>query len=62
MAVTAGTAAHSDLHSFRLAYPVVRSSSRAQVTAAALLTMVAMTLWLVVVPLEFVLHLTVSTV
>jgi hypothetical protein len=58
----AGTAAHSDLHSFRLAHPVVRSSSSAEVTAVAVLSMLAMTLWLVVLPLEIALHLTVSTV
>lgn len=57
----AGTAAPSDLHSFRLAHPVVRSPSPAQVTAVLVLSMFAIALWLIVLPLEIALHLTAST-
>jgi hypothetical protein len=49
----------ADLHTFRLAHPVVRSSSRFELTALALLSIVAMTLWLVVLPVEFVFRVTV---
>ena len=49
----------AELHSFRLAHPVVQRSSSFDITALAALSIVAMTLWLVVVPIEFVLHLTV---
>jgi hypothetical protein len=41
---------------------VVRPSSRAEVTAFAVLVMLAVVLWLVVLPLEIALHLTGSTV
>jgi hypothetical protein len=49
----------AELYSFRLAHPVVQRSSSFDVTALAALSIMAMTLWLVVVPIEFVLHLTV---
>jgi hypothetical protein len=48
----------SDLHTFRLAQPVVRRSSRVEVTAIGVLSVAALTLWLLVVPAEFVLGLT----
>jgi hypothetical protein len=62
VALSAAGTAESDLHSFRLAHPVVRSSSGAEITAVAVLSIVAMTLWLVVLPLEIALHLTASMV
>ena len=46
----------SELHSFRIAYPVIRTSSRPEVTAVVLLTIAAMTLWLLVIPGEFALR------
>jgi hypothetical protein len=48
-----------DLHSFRLAHPVVRSSSTFELTALAALSCAALALWLVVLPLELALHMTV---
>ena len=51
--------APADLHSFRLAHPVVRTSSRFEVTTLAVLSVVAMTFWLVVPPLEVVFRLSV---
>ncbi len=48
-----------DLHSFRLAHPVVRPSTRLDVTALAILSVAAMVIWLVVLPAEFLLGLTV---
>ena len=48
----------SDLHTFRLAQPVVRRSSRVEVSAIGVLSLAALTLWLLVVPAEFVLGLT----
>jgi hypothetical protein len=36
----------------------VRSSSRFETTALALLSIIALTLWTVVLPIEVVLHLT----
>jgi hypothetical protein len=50
----------SDLHSFRLAHPLVRRSTRFEITAIAALTIAAFTLWLLVLPLELALHLTVT--
>ena len=44
------------LHSFRIAQPVIRSSSRPEITAVVLLTIVAMSLWLLVIPGEFALR------
>jgi hypothetical protein len=55
--MVAVTPTRTDLHSFRIAHPVVRTTSRFEVTAAASLTVMAMVLWLLVLPLEFVLHL-----
>ena len=49
----------SDLQTVRLAHPVVRRSSRVEVTAIGVLSFAALTLWLLVVPAEFVLQLTV---
>jgi len=49
----------TDLHSFKLAHPVVRPTSRIDVTAVAVLSLAALTIWLVVLPVEFVLRLTV---
>ncbi len=49
----------SNLHTFRLAQPAVRRSSRVEVTAIGVLSLAALTLWLLVVPAEFVLRLTV---
>jgi len=57
--VAAPSTTSADLHSFRLAHPVVQRSSSFDITALALLSIVAMTLWLVVVPIEFVLHVAV---
>jgi hypothetical protein len=57
--VVSAAMTNSYLHSFRLAHPVVRSSTRFELTALAVLSMAAITLWLLVVPLEFALHLTV---
>jgi hypothetical protein len=37
----------------------VRSSSRVETTALAVLSIIALTLWTVVLPIEVVLHLTV---
>jgi hypothetical protein len=48
-----------DLHSFRLAHPVVRTSSSIEITTLALLSVAAMTVWLIVVPLEFAFRFTV---
>ena len=48
----------ADLHSFHLAHPVVRRSSRFELTAVLSLSMCAMTLWLLVIPVEFVFHVT----
>jgi hypothetical protein len=57
MATAAATAL--DLHSFRLAHPVIRPSRRVDATALAFLSVIAMAIWLVVLPAEFVLGLTV---
>ena len=48
-----------DLHSFRIAHPVIRTSSRTEVTTVAVLSTAALMLWALVVPLEFLLQLTV---
>jgi hypothetical protein len=48
----------ADLHSFRLAHPAVRTSSRADVTAAAFLSVLALALWTVVLPIEVLFHVT----
>ena len=52
-------AAYEELHSFRIAHPVIRTSSRAEVTAVAALATLAMILWLIVVPLELALRVSV---
>jgi hypothetical protein len=52
-------AAYDDLHSFRIAHPVLRTSSPVEIGAIATLSTIALLLWLVVVPLEFALRLTV---
>ena len=52
------SAAPTPLHSFRLAQPVVRRTSRFEVTAVLSLSMCAMTLWLLVIPVEVLFHLT----
>ena len=48
----------ADLHTFRIAHPVVRTSSRFELTTVALLVMVALSLFAVVVPLELLLPIT----
>jgi hypothetical protein len=53
------SAAATDLHSFRLAHPVVRTTSRVDLTAITVLSIAAITIWLLVLPAEFALHLTV---
>ena len=55
----AAARARSELHSFRLAQPVVRRSSRLEVTAVLALLVVSLTLWLLVIPAEFIIRLTV---
>ena len=57
--MVAAPSTSADLHSFRLAHPAVQRASSFDITALAALSIVGMTLWLVVVPIEFVLHLTV---
>jgi hypothetical protein len=52
-------ATRSDFHSFRLAHPIARSSTRFELTAIAVLSIAALTIWLFVVPVEFALHLAV---
>ena len=52
-------AAASELHAFRIARPVFGASSRLEATTVAALSMVALLLWLVVLPLEFALIVTV---
>jgi hypothetical protein len=49
----------SDLQSFHLAHPVIRATSRFDLTAVAVLSILDITIWLVVLPLEFALRLTV---
>ena len=49
----------SDLHAFRLAHPVVRTTSRFDLTAITVLSVAAITIWVLVLPAEFALHLTV---
>jgi hypothetical protein len=53
-AVTASATTRSQVRTLRLAQPAVRTSSRREVTAVAVLVVLAMVLWLVVLPLEFV--------
>ncbi len=57
--MVAAATTRSDLHSFRLAQPVVRRSSRLEVTAVFVLLVLALALWLLVIPAEFVIRLTV---
>ena len=45
-------AAPTDFHSFRLATPVIETKSRFEVTAFAGLSLVALTIWLLILPLE----------
>ena len=52
-------ASSTGLRSFRIAHPILRRSSRFEVTTVAVLAMLAMTLWFVVLPLELALRLTV---
>jgi hypothetical protein len=47
----------TDLHSFKLAHPIVRTTSRFDLTALAVLSMTAITIWLLVLPAEFALRL-----
>ncbi len=53
------SAAATDLHSFRLAHPVMRVTGRFDATALGILSLVAFAVWLLVIPAEFALHLTV---
>ncbi len=57
--MVAAATTRSDLHSFRLAHPVVRRSSRLEVTAVSVLLVVSLALWLLVIPAEFIVRLTV---
>jgi hypothetical protein len=51
--------APTDLHSFKLAHPIVRTTSRVDLTALGVLSIVAITIWLLVLPVEFMVRLTV---
>lgn len=57
--MVAAATTYSDLHSFKLAHPIVRTTSRIDATAIMVLSIAALTIWLIVVPAEFVLRLTV---
>jgi hypothetical protein len=56
-AVPSAAMARSDLHSFRLAHPVVHRSNRLEVGAFAVLSIAALTIWLIVLPIELLLQL-----
>jgi hypothetical protein len=49
----------SDVHSFRLAHPAIRPSSRFEITAVLALSIAAIMMWAVVVPTELLLRVTV---
>jgi hypothetical protein len=57
-AVIAVVHPRADLHTFRIAHPVVRTASRFELTTVALLVMIALSLFAVVVPLELLLPIT----
>jgi len=59
MSAAPAASAATELRSCRLATPVVQPTNRFEVTAVAVLSVIAMTIWLVVLPAEVVLRLTV---
>ena len=59
MSAAATASAANELRSFRLATPVVQPTNRVEVTAVAVLSVIAMTTWLLVLPAEVALRFTV---
>jgi hypothetical protein len=59
MVAASAASPSTELRSFRLATPAVEPTNRVQATAAAALSVLALTIWLVVLPAEVVLRLTV---
>jgi hypothetical protein len=51
--MTAVPVLRTDVSSFRVAHPVVRRTSRIEITSVAVLSFTALALWLVVLPVEF---------
>lgn len=50
--MTAVPIVRSDLKTLRLAHPIVRRTSRVDVTVVLFLTVMAMAIWLAVIPFE----------